>query len=124
MLEADRQDAAERFKELQERRKRMEEERQRRLAENQARGAVEQAGKQRTRTKSLQHLASLVADAKAAWWASRDRDAAVRTSWALWGHARRVRPDWPTGEERQADLDHHVRLKAILDRAARAFSRR
>ena len=65
-----------------------------------------------------------VADAKAGWWAGHDRDAAIRTSWALWEHARWVRPDWPTREERQADVDHHVRLKAILDRAARAFSRR
>lgn len=45
MLEADRMDAQERFKELQERRRKMEEERQRRLAEAQARGAVDQAAR-------------------------------------------------------------------------------
>ena len=44
MLEADRQDAQERFAELQERRKKMEGERQKRLAEAQSRGAVDQAG--------------------------------------------------------------------------------
>jgi len=64
-----------------------------------------------------------VADAKAGWWAGRDRQAALRTSWALWKHARTVRPDWPTAQERGADLDHHVSLKALLDRAARAVSR-
>jgi hypothetical protein len=67
---------------------------------------------------------TLVAQAKASWWANADRRLARRASWELWVYARTVRPDWPTAAERQADLDHHVRLKAILDRAACAFTRR
>ena len=43
---------------------------------------------------------------------------------ALWDHARRVRPDWPTARDRAEDLAHHVELKRRLDRAAHAFTRR
>jgi hypothetical protein len=43
---------------------------------------------------------------------------------ALWVHARRVRPDWPTARDRAEDLAHHVGVKARLDRAAHAVSRR
>ena len=39
-------------------------------------------------------------------------------------HARRVRPDWPTPRDREADLAHHVALKSLLDRVADAFTRR
>ena len=42
----------------------------------------------------------------------------------LWLHARRVRPQWPTAQDRADDLAHHIAVKARLDRAARAFSRR
>ena len=65
-----------------------------------------------------------VADAKAAWWASADPDVRVRAAHALWEHARRVRPDWPTADDRAADLDHHVHLKRLLDRAGRALADR
>ncbi|MGH7279469.1 MAG: hypothetical protein ACREJG_12390 [Candidatus Rokuibacteriota bacterium] len=40
---------------------------------------------------------------------------------ALWLHMRRVRPDWPTDEDRRADLTHHVALKRAIDCAAGAF---
>jgi hypothetical protein len=48
----------------------------------------------------------------------------VALAQGLWVHARRVRPDWPTSQERAEDLTHHVALKARLDQAARAFSGR
>jgi hypothetical protein len=56
----------------------------------------------------------------------RERGAAagLEAGAALWQHARRVRPDWPTAAERTADLAHHVDQKRHLDRAARAFTRR
>lgn len=41
---------------------------------------------------------------------------------ALWVHMRSVRPEWPTGADRDADLVHHVALKQAIDRAASAFS--
>jgi hypothetical protein len=41
-------------------------------------------------------------------------------SQALWEHMRRLRPDWPSPEERRADLAHHIALKHALDRAAGA----
>lgn len=41
---------------------------------------------------------------------------------ALYEHARRVRPDFPTERDRAEDLAHHVRLKALLDRASRALA--
>jgi len=34
---------------------------------------------------------------------------------------RRLRPDWPSPEERSEDLAHHVALKRAIDRAAGAF---
>jgi hypothetical protein len=40
---------------------------------------------------------------------------------ALWLHMRAVRPEWPSEDERQADLAHHVALKRAIDRAERAF---
>lgn len=65
-----------------------------------------------------------VASAKADWWAHADRSVALRASWALWDHARRVRPGWPTASERAADLAAHVHLKSLLDQASRALARR
>ncbi len=43
---------------------------------------------------------------------------------ALREYARRVRPDWPTARDRDADFAQHVALKRLLDRAARAFAAR
>jgi len=37
---------------------------------------------------------------------------------------RRLHPAGPSAEDRKADLDSHVALKATLDRAAHAFRRR
>ncbi len=47
--------------------------------------------------------------------------ATFEASQALWEHMRRLRPDWPSPEERRADLAHHVALKRALDLAADFF---
>ncbi len=47
--------------------------------------------------------------------------ATFEASQALWEHMRRLRPDWPSPEERREDLAHHVALKRAIDRAASAF---
>jgi len=63
--------------------------------------------------------------AKEAYWArefaAKGSAATFAASEALWRHMRLIRPDWPTDEERQEDLAHHVALKALIDRAAGAF---
>jgi hypothetical protein len=43
----------------------------------------------------------------------------LRVSGLLWQHMKAVRPDWPGAESRAADLEHHIRIKALLDRANR-----
>jgi hypothetical protein len=53
--------------------------------------------------------------------AERGRLATFEASQALWAHMRRVRPDWPSPEERREDLAHHIALKRAIDRAAGAF---
>jgi hypothetical protein len=83
----------------------------------------------------------LVDDADVRAWAARDWPAAERAKqeyWArayaehgpvvtvtaaqeLWQHMRSVRPDWPSDDERAADLAHHVALKQTLDAAARVL---
>ena len=68
------------------------------------------------------------ATAKRAYWAGRyQREglrATVEASRALLAAIRHVRPDYPTENERRADLAGHVRLQMLLDRAAHAFTRR
>ena len=65
---------------------------------------------------------------KRAHWAERFRaegaHATLRAATALWEHARRVRPEWPSEQDRAADLAQHVELKRQIDRAAHAFHRR
>ena len=67
-------------------------------------------------------------DAKKEHWAQVWREqgpsATVRAGWALWEHARRMLPDWPSTEERAADFAHHVELRAKLDRVGRALAGR
>lgn len=69
-----------------------------------------------------------VRDADAAHWAAeyerRGPSATVNASRALWKHARRVRPEWPTAADSARDLTDLLRLKQQLDRAAHAFARR
>lgn len=65
---------------------------------------------------------------KRAHWVRRFREggpvAALDVAHALYEHARRVRPDWPSDAERADDLAHHVELKRLFGMAARVFSRR
>jgi len=59
-----------------------------------------------------------VAEAKARFWAERKwamtASDALATAEMLRQHARRLRPDWPSPDERAADLAHHVRLSEAL----------
>ena len=61
------------------------------------------------------------------YWAAAYRrsgpETASRASSSLWQHMRRVRPDWPNQAERDADLQHHVSFKRLLDRAANVAGR-
>ena len=69
-----------------------------------------------------------IATAKREYWVGRYRRegsrATVQASRALLAEIRSVRPDYPTDDERRADLAAHVRLRVLLDRAADAFARR
>ena len=47
--------------------------------------------------------------------------ATFEASQTLWEHMRRLWPDWPSPEERRADLANHIALKRALDLAAGAF---
>ena len=47
--------------------------------------------------------------------------ATMRASMALWEHFRQVRPEWPTAQDRREDLDHHILLIQIFQRAADAL---
>ncbi len=42
----------------------------------------------------------------------------VRLAIELYESARRTRPDWPSDDDRRADLEAHLRMKALLQRAA------
>lgn len=63
---------------------------------------------------------------KQAHWArehaERGPEATLAASAALFEHMRLVRPDWPTAQERRADLEHHLALKRAIDRAASVFA--
>ncbi|MEM7481612.1 MAG: hypothetical protein AAF481_10600 [Acidobacteriota bacterium] len=61
---------------------------------------------------------SSLAEIEAAYWRSRkDRFGAgegLRIAAELREHVRTVRPDWPTPEDRLADLQAHIRLGELL----------
>ena len=69
-----------------------------------------------------------VSDADALHWAAesgeRSSVATVEASRALWEHARRIRPQWPTADDSARDFAEHLRLKRLLDRAAHVFAHR
>ena len=73
----------------------------------------------------LERAWALTAALKQEHWArefaERGPAATMAASQALWEHMRRLRPDWPSDEERRDDLAHHLTLKCALDRAAGAF---
>lgn len=49
-------------------------------------------------------------------------DATVEVVSALFEHAREISPDFPSARYRAEDLEHHIRLKRLLDRAAHAVT--
>ena len=70
----------------------------------------------------------VVAESKETYWAQQFRERGAEATWragqALREHAKRVRPDWPCEDDRAEDLQHHVALIALLDRAAHACAGR
>ena len=63
--------------------------------------------------------------AKRAHWGRTARvapDVGVVLSHALYEHARAVSPGFPSEQARDDELAHHVRLKGLIDRAARSLS--
>jgi hypothetical protein len=58
-----------------------------------------------------------VSATKAAWWAARTAEERLKIGAALWEHMQRVRPDWPSEAERQADLNAHIALSHLLRNA-------
>jgi hypothetical protein len=65
---------------------------------------------------------------KAEWWAARAGEggpgSSLAAGHALLDHARLVDPSFPSAESRALDLDHHILLKNLLDRASRALASR
>jgi len=47
----------------------------------------------------------------------------VRVAIGLYEAAKATRPDWPDEGTRRADLESHLRLRALLDRAAHVGAR-
>lgn len=37
---------------------------------------------------------------------------------AMWQHMKSINPEWPDASQREADLEHHIRIKQLLDQAA------
>lgn len=69
-----------------------------------------------------------VQDSKSAYWAERFQRHGWRPAWAaadaLWHDVRRTRSGYPSADDRDQDLIHHLTLCAHLDRVASAFTRR
>jgi hypothetical protein len=65
---------------------------------------------------------------KREYWAEQHQErgasATLDASMALRDHLVALRPDWPTAEDRAADLRHHLELIAKLEQSADAFSSR
>jgi hypothetical protein len=62
---------------------------------------------------------ALTAAKDRSWLEERERTGvagAFQTLSALIEHARSVRQDWPSEEEREADLDMHLRLLGVMRR--------
>jgi hypothetical protein len=58
---------------------------------------------------------------RAARFRAEGPEGSIAASGRLWRFVRSVRGGWPSARERAGDLAHHVELKRLLDRAARAF---
>ena len=68
--------------------------------------------------------ARMKAEHWAAAYAARGPLATLEASDALRAHMRAIRPDWPTEEERENDLAHHVAERRLLERIAHGLARR
>jgi len=69
----------------------------------------------------------LTARSKAAYWADqfrRDRQSTWNAAQLLLLHVRIVQPDFPSRQDRERDLTAHLSLRATIDAAAHAFTRR
>ncbi len=68
-----------------------------------------------------------VRESKERYWAEDARaggpEAGLQVSETLWAHVRMVDLSWPTPSERQADLEHHIRLASQLRHLAHVFRR-
>lgn len=40
----------------------------------------------------------------------------------LWQHMKSIRPEWPDASERNADLQHHIRFKQLLEQASNGLA--
>jgi hypothetical protein len=66
-----------------------------------------------------------VAAAKRAYWGNVARGTpkvTIALAHALYEHAKAVSPGFPSERSRNDDFAHHLRLKGLIDRAARALS--
>jgi hypothetical protein len=58
------------------------------------------------------------------WASSASGEGAPSLGELLYEHARQVDPSFPTAVYTREDFDHHLRLKALLDRAQAALEAR
>jgi hypothetical protein len=75
----------------------------------------------------VQRDRALTASAKVDYWADqfrRDRQSTWKAAQLLLAHARIVRRDFPSDQDRDLDLAAHLSLRATLDRARDAFTDR
>ena len=59
-------------------------------------------------------------DLNRCYWAGEYRrhgaSSTIKAAQILWLHMKSIRPDWPSPEERDLDLQHHIALKQLLDK--------
>ena len=67
-----------------------------------------------------------IASLKAEWWAAHAgaTGGSLDAGHALLEHTRLVDPSFPSAEYLAADLEHHIILKELLDRASKALASR
>jgi len=74
--------------------------------------------------RDFQASARLKAEHWAAEYRSRGPIATLEASDALREHMRAIRPGWPTAEDREEDLAHHVAERRLFERIAHGLARR
>jgi len=67
-----------------------------------------------------------VSDMDYEYWKSAYREGGYKAtqdaSFALWQHLKSIRPDWPNPQDRQGDLEHHIKLNKLLEKASHGLS--